>query len=584
MKIPIIERRSAVDPEAYWFFGLFVFSVWILFAGLGGAALFEPDEGRNAEVAREILLLKDPVTPHYDFIPRLDKPVLFFDLVALSFKLFGVSEWAARLPSVLAALGCILLVYFFSRALFGTRAALWSGLVLVTSPEFFALSRIVILEMTLTLFMSIALCGFVLGQQPLGRNQKRAWFILVYPALGAATLVKGPVGFLLPGGVIFLYLLLSRRWSAIKEMELPLGIALLLVTAAPWYALAEFRNPGYLTHFLWNENVVRFATTHFHRSSPWYYFIVVLAAGFFPWTLVLPTAVANLRKYSGQDERLFLIVWAVLPLLFFSMSSSKLPHYILFVYPPVAVIVGTTMADLLSQASLKTFSLVSLPGLAFVLLALVTTIVTGRPDILPPGIQPYVQLTFPTVPIPLLAGSMLVVVFGPVAVRNTLWKKSLIFYAAVAGSFAIFISTAIPVIKEVSLHRSSKQLVDKAASFVGAEDQLVLYGGYPSSLPFYFNVQRSIWVVWSGKKSKVLGSDYVATKQPRPAQGYGQVLFTEEEFAEVWKGSRVRYVMFVDAGAVARLQQLLGEPLKVIVELHDTVVVESRRAAPDVTT
>jgi predicted membrane-bound mannosyltransferase len=118
--------NNTADSPRYWTIALFIFSVWVFVSNLGVAALIEPDEGRNAEIAREILLLRDWVTPHYDFIARLDKPILFFDLVALSYKVFGISEWSARLPSALTAFGCLSLTYFLSRSLFGRWAALWS--------------------------------------------------------------------------------------------------------------------------------------------------------------------------------------------------------------------------------------------------------------------------------------------------------------------------------------------------------------------------------------------------------------------------------------------------------------------------
>ncbi len=158
---------------------------------LGGAALIEPDEGRNAEIAREILLLKDWVTPHYDFIPRLDKPILFFGLVAVSYKLFGISEWAARLPSALAALACLCITYRFASSLFGRRAGLWSALILLSSIEFFALSRTVLMDMTLTCFISLALWSFCLGQRGLESGQGKSRFLLMYFAMGIATLTQG---------------------------------------------------------------------------------------------------------------------------------------------------------------------------------------------------------------------------------------------------------------------------------------------------------------------------------------------------------------------------------------------------------
>ena len=156
---------NVTNPASYWAIGLIIFCLCVLFSHLGTAVLFEPDEGRNAEIAREILLLKDWVTPHYDFIPRLDKPISYFWLVALSFRLFGLSEWSARLPSALAAFACLSVTYALARAMFGRWAALWSVLVLLTSIEFFALSRIVILDMLLTFFFSLALCAFFLGQR-----------------------------------------------------------------------------------------------------------------------------------------------------------------------------------------------------------------------------------------------------------------------------------------------------------------------------------------------------------------------------------------------------------------------------------
>ena len=207
-------------PAIYWTIGLIIFSLCVLFSHLGTAVLFEPDEGRNAEIAREILLLRDWVTPHYDFIPRLDKPISYFWLAVLSFHLFGLSEWSARLPSALAAFACLSVTYALARAMFGRWAALWSVLVLLTSIEFFALSRIVILDMLLTFFLSLALCAFFLGQREVAAGKSRLYFLLMYVAMGAATLVKGPIGFLLPAAVIFFYLLLTKRWALLRKLNL----------------------------------------------------------------------------------------------------------------------------------------------------------------------------------------------------------------------------------------------------------------------------------------------------------------------------------------------------------------------------
>ena len=570
-------RSNIFDSPRYWTIGLFLFSAWVLFSNLGVAALIEPDEGRNAEIAREILVLRDWITPHYDFIPRLDKPMLFFDLVALSYSVFGISEWSARLPSALAALGCLLLTYFCSRSWFDRWTARWSALILLTSMEFFAFSRIVIMDMVLTLLVTAALCGFFLGQRCVERGGGKLQFLLMYAALGAATLVKGPIGLLLPAGVIFVYLIFTKRWMLLRHMELPLGLALFFLVAAPWYILAEFRNPGYLQHFVWEENVARFTTSEFQRGGAWYYFIVVLSAGFLPWTALLPTTIADLYKRSLDRERLFLILWIALPMLFFSLSSSKLSHYILPIYPPLAILVGATVARMFTDPSVKTIWVLSFPAVFLLVLSFGLTLVILWPEFLPNPLQVYVRTSAGT-SIKLGIGLVVAIIFALIAIRRRMWRRQIFLYPATCFSFALLILCAEPIFLTVSLQRSSKLVAAKAASFIGAKDQVIMYGGYPSSLPFYLNIQQPIWAIWSGTKSKVLGSDYVATMRPKPAAGYGQVLFTNREFAELWKTSKNRLVVFADSGAMNRFAYLIGTQPRIVFQLGDTVLLENRGA------
>ena len=548
----------------------------ILFSDLGAAALFEPDEGRNAEVAREILLLRDWVTPHYDFIPRLDKPVFFFGLVALSFKLFGLGEWSARLPSVLAALGCLSLTYVLARAIFGRQAALWSVLILVTSVEFFALSRVVILDMVLTMFLTISLVCFWVGHLATGPRRKTL-VLLMYVSMGVATLVKGPIGFVLPAAVIFLYLLLSRKWAVVGEMELSLGVPLFLIVVVSWYLAVELRNPGYLHHFLWEENFARFTTTEFKRSGPWYYFFMVLAAGFFPWTLLLPMTVAEFRKRSAANEHLFLILWIALPFLVFSLSASKLPHYILPLYPPLAILVGATIAKAFSAApSAKMTWVLLLPAVTFFLVALLPALLFLPSDFLPKQIQPQVYAALPRSPVPFTAGVVAALMLGLAAIKKSLWRREFYLYGATALGFSVFILVAEPIIDTVSLNRSSKQLAEAAASVIQEGDQLVLYDKYLSSLPFYLNIQQPIWVVWSGNKSQVLGSGYIAKKRPEPAGGYGKVLYTYEEFTNLTLTSKNRLVVFVDDRAFDALPLAGGVPTRLL-DFRGTSIVANRR-------
>ncbi|MGZ8495535.1 MAG: glycosyltransferase family 39 protein [Candidatus Binatia bacterium] len=567
------QNTHSSDPARYWDLGLLLFCVWVLFTNLGGAALFEPDEGRNAEIAREILLLKDWVTPHYDFIPRLDKPIFFFGLVALSYKFFGISEWAARLPSALAALACLCITYRFAGSLFGRRAGLWSALILLSSIEFFALSRAVIMDMTLTFCITLALWSFCLGQRGVESGAGKSQFLLMYVAMGMATLLKGPIGFLLPAAVIGVYLLLTKRLSLLRHMQVPLGIALLILTAAPWYLTAESRNPGYLRYFLWEENVHRFTTMQFKRSGPWYYFIGVLAGGFFPWTVLLPATITDLGKRALKGEHLFLSLWVAIPLLFFSLSSSKLPHYILPIYPPLAIILAAVIAKAQTDSTVKKKRILWFPLATFCLVSFAITLTVLWPDFLPDRFQAYIHEHFSRRPsFSGIIGLQLIPVLELLIIDEG-WAKQQFLYPATAIGFAFLVLCSNPIWIAVSLDRSSIQLVERVAPLIHADDQLVLYGGYPSSLPFYLNIQRPIWVIAPADSSKILGSDYVARQRPEPAAGYGKVLYTYQEFAALWKDSKHRLVVFIKSSAVDRLG---GSTPSTIARVGDISVVTNK--------
>jgi 4-amino-4-deoxy-L-arabinose transferase-like glycosyltransferase len=567
---------KSFDPHTWCVIGLCVFCLVVLFFGLGGAALFEPDEGRNAEVAREVLLLDDWITPHYDFIPRLDKPAVFFGLVALAFKVFGLSEWAARLPSVLPALCCLSLTYIVARSIFERWAALWSVLILVTSIEFFALSRVVILDMVLTFLITLSLACFWFGHLATGPRRKFL-VLLMYAFLGAATLVKGPIGLVLPAAVIFFYLLLSGKLALLGEMELSLGVPLFLIVAASWYVAVELRNPGYLHHFLYEENFARFTTTQFNRSGPWYYFLMVLAAGFFPWTLLLPMTLADFRKRPPADGHLFLILWIALPFIVFSLSASKLPHYILPLYPPLAILVGATVAKAFTAApSAKMSWVLSFPAVTFFLAALLPALLFLPSDFLPKKIPPQIYAALPRTSVLLTVAVAAALMLGLAAMKKGLWHREFYIYGSTVLGFALFILVAEPITASVSLNRSSKQLAEAAASVIQPGDQLVLYDKYLSSLPFYLRVQQPIWVVWSGNKSRVLGSDYIVKKRPEPAAGYGKVLYTYEEFADLWVVSRSRLVVFIDDHAADTLARLEGALPRKLLRIGDIALVTNR--------
>jgi hypothetical protein len=171
------------------------------------------------------------------------------------------------------------------------------------------------------------------------------------------------------------------------------------------------------------------------------------------------------------------------------------------------------------------------------------------------------------------------VLIALVVIRKRLWRNQLCLYTGTALSFVLMVMLAEPIAAAVSVHRSSRSLAQKASLLIRPEDQLVLYHGYPSSLPFYLKIRRPIGVAWSGNKSAVLGSHYVAFRRPRPAAGYGDVLYSYEEFADLWKSSERRLVAILDSAAVDRFKLLVGMTPRTLLKIGDTFLLENRSAA-----
>jgi 4-amino-4-deoxy-L-arabinose transferase-like glycosyltransferase len=292
---------------------------------------------------------------------------------------------------------------------------------------------------------------------------------------------------------------------------------------------------------------------------------MVLAAGFFPWTLLLPMTLADFRKRPPADGHLFLILWIALPFIVFSLSASKLPHYILPLYPPLAILVGATVAKAFTAApSAKMSWVLSFPAVTFFLAALLPALLFLPSDFLPKKIPPQIYAALPRTSVLLTVAVAAALMLGLAAMKKGLWHRE--FYILVAE----------PITASVSLNRSSKQLAEAAASVIQPGDQLVLYDKYLSSLPFYLRVQQPIWVVWSGNKSRVLGSDYIVKKRPEPAAGYGKVLYTYEEFADLWVVSRSRLVVFIDDHAADTLARLEGALPRKLLRIGDIALVTNR--------
>jgi 4-amino-4-deoxy-L-arabinose transferase-like glycosyltransferase len=347
---------------------IFAFAlVW--FGTLDYRRLVKPDEGRYAEIAREMAVSGDWLTPRLDGLKYFEKPPLQYWATAAAYDAFGENEWTARLWTGLTGFLGILLAAFTARRLFGPTAGLVAAATLASSLLYHLMGHFSSLDMGLAFFLEVAVCGFLLAQEG-----NRNWMLLAWTGLALAVLSKGIVALVLTGGTIVLYSLLTRDWSPWRRFDFLRGLPLFLLIAAPWFVAVSDANPEFARFFFIHEHFERFLTKVHHRYQPAWYFIPILLLGALPWTTLAVQAAGQAWPRRAMPEfqaRRFLLLWCVVVFGFFSASSSKLPSYILPIFPALALL----LADGLNRVSRRAL----LGHIAFVaLLAALATIFAPR--------------------------------------------------------------------------------------------------------------------------------------------------------------------------------------------------------------
>jgi 4-amino-4-deoxy-L-arabinose transferase-like glycosyltransferase len=473
----------------------------LYFYQLGQRPLWEYDEAMHAQVAREMLQRADWCTPVFNGENFYDKPVLHFWLVIGSYLALGVNEFAARLPSAMLGVLGVLLVYAWARTLYGSFAALLSALVLATSIEYVVLSQNIVHDLALSLFISIALFLFHRASRENGFT--KITFTCFYAALGSAVLTKGPIGLLLPGLIIFLYLLKTGKWGLILNRYIVLGALIFLIIALPWYIIMALRHADYLQTFLIQGNIARFFSRKSGHREPFYFYIQMLAAGFFPWSVFIPSALylhfQNFRNRQDNDS-FFLLLAAVAPLVFFSLSRSKLPTYILPIFPALAILTGRFW-----EAGLKSEAVTSwarhLKGCSLIFFLFILAVSAF-------GII-YVFVRYPLYTVQAVAGCAALLLFAVVFLllnrrAHTLYS----FFSLVAMMVIIFTAAKLFVLPEVSHFKSARELALRMNQILPPGDPVVFYRDIRESVLFY-----------SGRRAVVLEtreelSDYLGRPQP----------------------------------------------------------------------
>jgi 4-amino-4-deoxy-L-arabinose transferase-like glycosyltransferase len=378
--LPSQEKLSLAEQIAWT--ALIVATLGICyFSHLGAIGLVGPDEPRYAWIARDMAETGDWVTPRLYGKPWFEKPVLYYWEAGLCFKWFGVSETAARLPSALSALLATLALAWLALRWYGAETARWLLLLLPTSVGMIGFSHAAATDMPFSGMLTIAMvCAAVmLG---LTKNEhtpilpRTPWVALLLFGffLGLAVLTKGPAAIILSGGAIFFWALVTRRWRDALRLIHPTAIAAFCATALPWYVACARRNPDFFQVFIIEHNFKRYLTPEFQHIQPFWFYVPVLVVSFLPWAgLLVWSVVADgkraVSKIQITPTTILLCTWSLFALVFFSLSKSKLPGYILPAIPAVALLLARSLVKLLAKPKKSAGALFILFALLFFFLA-----------------------------------------------------------------------------------------------------------------------------------------------------------------------------------------------------------------------
>lgn len=364
------KSQLPISKSALWVLFLIFCAVW--FYALAARTLVPTDEGRYAEMAREMVATGDWITLRLNGLKYFEKPPLQTWMNALTFEVFGLGEWQARLWTGLCGLFGILITAYAGTKIFGRRIGFHAGLVLASSLFWAALGHVNTLDMGLAGMMTLTLAALLLAQRnDASERAERNWMLACWAGMALAVLSKGLIGVVLPGAVLVLYTLLSRDWAIWKRLHFGAGLLLFFAIATPWFVLVSIKNPEFPNFFFIHEHFQRFTSKVHHRAGPWYYFIPILILGIVPWLGVLVQSLWNARRepVQGFQPKKMLLVWSVFIFFFFSISGSKLPSYILPIFPALALLIACYLEKASDRALMLTAGMVALfaaVGLGFV--------------------------------------------------------------------------------------------------------------------------------------------------------------------------------------------------------------------------
>ncbi len=466
-----------VSNKQLWWLVIAVAVIW--FVNLEYRKLIKPDEGRYAEIPREMVVSGDWTTPRLNDLKYFEKPPLQYWATATAYTIFGEHHWTSRLWTGLTGFAGILLVWFAGLRLFGREAANYAAILLGSSMLYVLMGHINTLDMGVTFFLTLGIVALLIAQQ--ANKTSRNWMMVAWAALALAVLSKGLMGLVLPGTALFIYMLAQRDFSVLKRMHWLFGIGIFLLIIAPWFIAVSLVNPEFPRFFFIHEHFDRFLTKVHDRYQPWYYFVPILLAGMLPWTFLMfdtlwHTCTRVTRTVCVFSHERFLLVWAMFIYVFFSVSDSKLPSYLLPMFPALALLMGKQLVDMSSR---RLFWMIA-PMLPLTLLAAGFAPFTARLADTPLQLQGYGEYAY------WLVSAALVWLLGVIAALVLLRranKQAAVMILALSTLLAAQIGAS--GYNAIAKERSAYFIANAIRPYVKAEEPFYSVDTYEQTLPFY---------------------------------------------------------------------------------------------------
>ncbi|HSQ04846.1 MAG TPA: phospholipid carrier-dependent glycosyltransferase, partial [Burkholderiales bacterium] len=461
-------------------------AVW--FGNLDYRKLVRPDEGRYAEIPREMVATGDWLTPRLNGIKYFEKPPLQYWATAAAYEVFGEHQWSVRIWPALTGFAGVLLAWLVGLRLFGSAAAFYAALVLASSLIYVVIGHLATLDMGLTFFMSLAMAGLAIGlsdkEHP---STRQLWIHLAWAGMALAMLSKGLIGILLPLFALGCYAVVQRDLTLWRRLHPVTGALVFAVIAAPWFIAVSVANPEFPWFFFVHEHFARYLTEVHHRTAPWWYFFPLLAVGILPWFVTLMDALwrAFLERSPQQFQpQRFLAIWAIAIFAFFSLSSSKLPSYIVPIFPALALLIGARLATY-RASTLRWHALpLLLVGLFLVLFATLALRFAQNPQDVP-LYDEYVQW--------LRAAGSVACVGALFAIYR--WERGSIITGLIAVAFSALLAEQLAMMGHDTLspRTSFYSLAQQVKPFLGPKTRFYSVGTYEQTLPFY--LKRTVTLV-----------------------------------------------------------------------------------------